>query len=176
LDKSKPHWEDISEQRLNALNESNIDLVIELFFKGTRSLVYFVPTMILQLITDSITIHARTIWINKIADKYTLNKLFANVFMKLASLNSHYVKYLKSIHHTPEVVQFDNSAVNRVYLPLQLMYGSRNVYKAIGMEKEIEEMFDLLWKFSEDIIYFFFQKLNFTNGILNTTFVVGETS
>jgi ribosomal protein L17 len=145
LDKSKPHWEEISEKRLNALKESNVDLIIELFFKGTKSLVYFVPTMILQLITDSITIHARTIWINKIADKYILNKLFANVFMKLASLNSDYVKYLKSIHHShPEVVQFDNSAVNRVYLPLQLMYASRNVYKEIGMEKEIEEMFDLL--------------------------------
>ena len=124
LDKSKPHWEDISEQQLNALKESNIDLILELFFKGTKSLVYFVPTMILQMITDSITIHARTIWINKIADKDTLNKLFGIVFMKLASLNSDYVDYLRSIHHShPEVVQFDNSVVNRVYLPLQL---SRN--------------------------------------------------
>jgi ribosomal protein L17 len=94
LDKSKPHWEDISEQRLNALKESNIDLIRELFFKGTKSLVYFVPTMILQMITDSITIHARTIWLNKIADKDIINKLFANVFMKLASLNSDYVDYL----------------------------------------------------------------------------------
>ena len=33
------------------------------------------------------------------------------------------------------------------------MHISRNVYKAIGMEKEIEEMFDLLWKFSDDIRY-----------------------
>jgi hypothetical protein len=123
LNKSKPYWEDISKQRINALKELNVDLLIELY-GGTKSLVYFVPTMILQMITDFITIHARTIWINKIADKDTLNKLFGIVFMKLASLNSDYVDYLRSIHHShPEVVQFDNSVVNRVYLPLQL---SRN--------------------------------------------------
>ena len=84
LDKSKPHWEEITTQRLNALKELkelDIDLIRELFFKGTKSLVYFVPTMILQFITDSITIHARTIWLNKIADKDTLNKLFTIVFM-----------------------------------------------------------------------------------------------
>jgi hypothetical protein len=72
--------------------------------------------------------------------------------MKLASLNSDYVDYLNSIHYNHlERVQFDNSAVNRVYLPLQLMHISRNVYKAISMEKEIEEIFDSLWEFSEDI-------------------------
>jgi hypothetical protein len=160
LDKSKPHWEEISEQRLNALKESNIDLIRELFFKGIKSLVYFVPTMILQMITDSITIHARTIWINKIADKDIINKLFANVFMKLASLNSDYVDYLNSIYYNHlERVQFDNSAINRVYLPLQLMHISRNVYKAISMEKEIEEMFDSLWEFSEDIHIFLFPEI-----------------
>jgi hypothetical protein len=80
--------------------------------------------------------------------------------MKLASLNSDYVKYLKSIHHShPERVQFDNAVINRVYLPLQLMHISRNVYKAIGMEKEIEEMFDLLWKFSDDIRIFLFPEI-----------------
>ncbi len=109
MDKSKPHWEDIRKQRLNTLNESNIDLIHELFFKGTKSLVYFVPTMILQMITDSITIHARTIWINKIADKDIINKLFTIAFMKLASLNSDYVEYLNSIHYNHlERVQFEH--------------------------------------------------------------------
>jgi hypothetical protein len=80
--------------------------------------------------------------------------------MKLASLNSDYVDYLNSIHHShPEVVQFDNAVINRVYLPLQLMYASRNIYKEIGMEKEIEEFFDLLWEFSEDIRMFLFPEI-----------------
>ena len=52
---------------------------------------------------------------------------------------------------------------------------SRKIYKNIGMEKEIEEMLDLIWKFNEDIQKFLFPEIEFYEWILNTMFMVGGT-
>ena len=99
LDKSEIHWQNIKKGQTDAFFELNVNVLDELF-KGPKSLVYFVPTMILRMITDSITVHATTIWINKFDDRDALSKLFTDVFMKLASLNIDYVEYLNNIHHS----------------------------------------------------------------------------
>jgi len=161
LDKSEKCWRDLKKRRdevwKRKLTPSIVDLFIESLV-GPKSLVYFVPTMILRIITDSITIHSTTIWLFR--DRDTLNKLFAFVFSKLASLNSDYVKFLTNIRHShSERVMVDSAALNRILSPLQLMYASRKIYTEIGMKKEVEEMLDLLWKFNEDIQKFLFPEI-----------------
>jgi hypothetical protein len=60
-----------------------------------------------------------------------------------------------------ERTMFDNAALSHTLSVLQLTYGSRKIYKAIGMKKEIEEMLDLIWKFNEDIQKFLFPEIEF---------------
>jgi predicted transcriptional regulator len=158
LDKSKTAWRNIDKRRFNA-TATNIDLFFALT-KGVKSWVYFAPAVILRLITDTITIYSTTIWINKFRDKDTFNRLLTNVFMKLASLNGSYVEYLNEIQHSrPERVKFDDAVITRNSSPLQLMYASRRIYKEIDMEKQIDKMLDLLWKFNEDIRILLFPEI-----------------
>ena len=99
LYKSEKCWQDLQKSRdeiwKKNLTKSKVDLFIDSL--GVKSGVYFVPTMILRIITDSITIHSTIIWLFR--DRDTLNKLFAFVFSKLASLNSDYVQYLNQIRY-----------------------------------------------------------------------------
>jgi hypothetical protein len=163
LYKSEKCWQDLKKWQdevwtKKLTTQSIADLVIESL--GVKSWVDFVPTMILRIITDSITIHSTTIWKSKFRDRDTLNKLFAFVFLKLASLNSDYVKFLTNIRHNhSEKVMVDSAAANRILSPLQLMYASRKIYTGISMKKEVEEMLDLLWKFNEDIQKFLFPEI-----------------
>jgi hypothetical protein len=162
---------DIEKRFKNLLNKSeiqlqntpakdfDIDYIIELLeVGGLRS--YFVHLMILQLIADSVIIHSTTIWINKFRDKDALDRLYAYVYTKLASLNSHYLSYLSNIQHGYlERIRFDGSAVCRVLSPIQLMYVSRSVYKEIGMQGEVEAVFDSLWIFNKDVQKFLFPEI-----------------
>jgi hypothetical protein len=163
LDKSEKYWQGLKKWQEEVLKKKLEKLIVDLFIEslvGPKSLVYFVPTMILRIITDSITIYSTTIWISKFRDKNTLNKLIAHVFTKLASLNSDYVKYLNNISYGHrEGAMLDNAALNRILSPLQLMYASRNIYTEIGMKKEVDEMLDLLWKFNKDIQKFLFPEI-----------------
>jgi hypothetical protein len=80
--------------------------------------------------------------------------------MKLASLNGNYVEYLNYIQHRhPERVKFDDAVITRNSSPLQLMYASRRIYKEIGMEKQIDKLLDLLWKFNENIRILLFPEI-----------------
>jgi hypothetical protein len=100
------------------------------------------------------------IWINKFRDKNTLNKLLNDAFMKLASLNKHYVKYLNSIRRRDiKKAKLHHALLSYSLSVLQLMYGSNKVYKNIGMQKEIEQILDLIWKFNEDIQKFLFPEI-----------------
>jgi hypothetical protein len=133
------------------------------FFKlhyGVDAGIYNGPTFIFRLITDSITIHPTMIWIDKFRDKDTLNKLLNEAFMKLASLNKNYIKYLNNIRRRDlERAKFHHAILSHSFSALQLMYGSKKVYKAIGMEKEAEQILDLIWKFNEDIQKFLFPEI-----------------
>src|SRR5918995_3220973 len=127
---------------------------------GAESLVYFGPAMILRIVIDSITLHSTIRWIGKYGDKSNLNKLFTEVFKKLASLNIRYIDYLNNIHYCQiGKAQFNNAALNRALSPLQLMYMSRRLYKEIGIREEIERMLDLLWEFNNDIQNFVFPEV-----------------
>ena len=126
---------------------------------GVIADTYNGPTLIFRLITDSITIHSAMIWIDKFRDKDTLNKLLNDAFMKLASLNKHYVKYLNSIRLRD--IELTNAILSRALSVLQLMYASKKIYKDIGMEKEIEQILDLIWKFNEDIQKFLFPEIEY---------------
>ncbi len=159
LNKSETHWTQLQKTMDKALKDSEIDLLIKLFeVLGLRP--YFVPTMILQIIADSVSIHSTIIWISKFRDKEALNKLLANVYIKLASLNSDYLSYLRNIHHGHlERIQFDGIAVNRVLSPIQLMFAIRLVYKEIGMQEEVEALLDSLWIFTKDVQKFLFPEI-----------------
>jgi hypothetical protein len=139
LDKSEKFCQGLIKWQVGVLKKKLGKLIVDLFIEslvGPKSLVYFVPTMILRIITDSITIYSTTIWISKFRDKDTLNILIAHVFTKLASLNSDYVKYLNNISYGHrERAMLDNAAADRILSPLQLMYASRNIYTEIGYEK-----------------------------------------
>jgi predicted transcriptional regulator len=155
LNKSEPHWTQFEKTMDKALDmivyDSNVDLFLELIkTHGSRS--YSAPTMILQIISDSIIVHSTTIWISKFHDKDALNKLFANVYIKLASLTSHYLSYLSNIQSGHlERIQFGGAAANRALSPIQLMYVSRSLYKEIGIQEEVEALFDSLWIFNKDV-------------------------
>jgi DNA-binding MarR family transcriptional regulator len=139
--------------------ESNLYSFFKLQY-GVNADIYNGPTFIIRLITDSIMIHSTMIWIDKFRDKDTLNKLLNDAFMKLASLNKHYVKYLNSIRRRDiERAKLKNAILSRALSVLQLMYGSKKVYKAIGMEEEVEQILDLVWKFNDDIQKFLFPEI-----------------
>jgi hypothetical protein len=161
LYKSEKFWQGLKKWQDEVWKKKLEKLTADLFIEslvGPKSLVYFVPTNVLRIITESITIHSTTIWLFR--DRGTLNKLFAYVYSKLASLHSDYVKYLNKIRYGNRGrVIVDNAAFNRILSPLQLMYASRKIYTEIGMKKEVEEMLDLLWKFNEDIQKFLFPEI-----------------
>ncbi|HEY6667698.1 MAG TPA: hypothetical protein VI033_00955 [Candidatus Nitrosopolaris sp.] len=155
LNESEPYWTQFEKTMDKASDkvayDSDPDLFIELITAtGLRS--YSAPTMILQIISDSIIIHSTTIWISKFHDKDALNKLFANVYIKLASLTSHYLSYLSNIQYGHlERIKFGGAAFNRAFSPIQLMYVSRSTYKEIGMLGEVELLLDSLWIFNKDV-------------------------
>jgi hypothetical protein len=161
LYKSEKFWQGLKKWQDEVWKKKLEKLTADLFIEslvGPKSLVYFVPTNVLRIITESITIHSTTIWLFR--DRSTLNKLFAYVYSKLASLHSDYVKYLNQIRYgNCERVMIDSAAVNRILSPLQLTYASRKIYTEIGMKKEVEEMLDLLWKFNQDIQKFLFPEI-----------------
>jgi hypothetical protein len=136
---------------------------------------YYAPTLILRIIVYSVTEHVIVRWINIIRDQDTLNQLISNAFSRLAFLNRCYIDYLDN-NKLPslEAMPLQNAVAGKGFSLLMSMYACRKIAIEMGLEKQTEKIFDLLWEFNKDILKFLFQKLNFTNGISNMILMIGE--
>jgi hypothetical protein len=121
---------------------------------------YYAPTLILRMIVYSVTEHVMVRWINVIRDKDTLNQLISNAFSRLAFLNRCYIDYLDN-NKLPslEAMPLQNAVAGKGFSLLMSMYACRKIAIEMGLEKQTEEIFDLLWEFNKGILKFLFPEI-----------------
>jgi predicted transcriptional regulator len=174
LNESEMKWRDVRTKFSNAIdrmfeevaptaNGSSESTLLELnqFGIQVRSpYVYYAPMLILRMIVYSVTEHAMVRWINVIRDKDTLNKLISDAFSRLAFLNHCYIDYLNN-NKLPdlEAMSLQNAVAGKGFSLLMSMYACRKISIEMGLAKQTEGIFDLLWEFNKDILKFLFPEI-----------------
>jgi hypothetical protein len=116
--------------------------------------------LFLRMIVYSVTEHAMVRWINVIRDKDMLNKLISDAFSRLAFLNHCYIDYLNN-NKLPdlEAMPLQNAVAGKGFSLLMSMYACRKISIEMGLGKQTEGVFDLLWEFNKDILKFLFPEI-----------------
>jgi hypothetical protein len=156
-------FQNFYDSRFKMMDDSpdNIDVRVSAFTDFFTYPLDQLPTIILRIISDSVTFHSQMIWPNKIHDEDSLRKLLVKSYMKLASLSMDNIKFLNAIHSDrSDRIQSSYSAMSRVGTIIELMYITRRICDEKGFKKELEELFDLLWMFTEDIHKFLFPEID----------------
>jgi hypothetical protein len=108
----------------------------------------------------SVTEHVMVRWINVIRDKDVLNQLISNAFSRLAFLNQCYIDYVSNNKlHTFEAISLQSAVAGKGFSVLVSMYVCKKISKEMGLEKQTEEIFDLLWQFNKDTLKFLFPEI-----------------
>jgi hypothetical protein len=143
-----------------SLSESDAVEFTQSAAQYARPYVYYAPMLILRMIAYSVTEHALVRWINLIHDKNILNELISNAFSRLAFLNKCYIDYLND-NGLPdlETMPLQSAVVGKGLSLLQSMYVCRKISIEMGLEKQTEQILDLLWEFNKDILKFLFPEI-----------------
>jgi hypothetical protein len=126
---------------------------------GSRC-TYYAPTLILRIILYCVSEHAIVGWINIIKDKESLTKLISNAFCRLAFMSECYMDYLSNNKPSDFTeILLDSATRGKGLSLLMSMYAFRKMSLKMGLEKQTDEILDLLWEFNKDILKFLFPEI-----------------
>jgi hypothetical protein len=168
LKSSDAKWQDVrnSEYKTFDKAQKDRDLIptyVQQLIQLTSPDTYYAPLLILRIIVYSVTENSMVGWIKIIRDEDTLNQLISDAFSKVAYLNSCYIEYLNNNYpkYNLETMPLHYAVAGKTFSLLMAMYACRRISIRMGLEKQTDEIFDLLWQFNQDILKFLFPEIEF---------------